>query len=302
MKIAFINGEFVPESEAKVSILDRSFQLGDGLFETIPVYKGQPFGWSEHLKRLRSGAKALEVNLPHSNSELTMIATELLHRHQATEALLRLHLSRGVGRRGYSPRGADSPTFVMTLYELPVSTPANPLRWRLGISSFRLIAGDPLGGFKTGSKLVQVLARAEVERRDCDEALLVNTDGYLVEGAGSNVFWVEGETICTPPLVLGALGGVTRAVVLQLAQKLGFAVAERKGPPSQLTTADGVFLTLSSLGLVGAVSLDNEPLRESWIVRRLQDAYRQTVAEVCGAPADSIEGGGRLKMFRPIGP
>jgi branched-chain amino acid aminotransferase len=278
--IVFLNGQFVPEAEAKVSVFDRSFLYGDGLFESVRVYAGKPFRWPQHLERLHAGAKFLGIRLPFSDAELTAAATGLLTRNALPEATLRLVLSRGVGPRGYSPKGADSPTLVMTLHPAPVVSPGQPMRWELITSSFRIPAGDRLATFKTANKLAQVLARAEAEERGADEALLLNTDGRFAEAASSNLFWIENGVICTTPLAEGLLAGVTRAFALELAGQLGLPTAERSCRLWQLQQAEGVFLTNSSLEIVPAIALDGIPLRESPLTKELHFAYqRETIKQ-----------------------
>lgn len=271
----WLNGAFLPADEARVSVFDRSFLYGDGLFETIRVYRNRPFLWAEHLARLHAGAALLRMRVPCCDSELTAAATELLSRNAQPESLVRLHLSRGVGRRGYSVRGADSPTLVLTQHPVTANDPANPIRWHLITSSFRLLAGDPLAAAKTANKLVQILAKAEAEERGADEALLQNSDGLVAEASSSNLFWFAGDTLCTAPLHAGLLAGVTRAFVLSLAGRLGWKTEELATPASSLRSADGVFLTTSSLELVPAVSLDGAPLRESPRTQQLHEAYQR---------------------------
>lgn len=274
----WLNGQFVPKTEAKVSVFDRSFLYGDGLFETVRVYAGRPFRWPQHLERLHAGAKFLGIQVPFNDEELTAAVSELVTRNALPEATLRLTLSRGVGPRGYSPRDADSPTLVVTLHPAPVVSLENPRRWKLITSSFRIPAGDRLATFKTTSKLGHVMARAEAEERDADEALLLNTDGRFVEATSSNLFWIEDGAVCTPPLADGLLAGVTRAFMLELAQQLGLPTSERACEPEQLRQAQGVFLTNSVLEIGPAISLDDVPLRESPITQRLHQTYRAVVS------------------------
>ncbi len=276
--IVFLNGQFVPEAEAKVSVFDRSFLYGDGLFEAVRIYTGKSFRWPQHLERLHAGAKFLGIRIPFTDAELTTAAAELVARNGLAEATLRLNLSRGVGPRGYSPKGADSPTLVMTLHPAPAVSPENPTRWKLITSSFRIPAGDRLATFKTANKLAQVLSRAEAEERGADEALLLNTDGRFAEAASSNLFWIENGVLCTTPLAEGLLAGVTRAFVLELAGQLGLPTAERSCRLWQLQRAEGVFLTTSTLEIVPAIALDGSPLRESRLTRELHLAYRRQVA------------------------
>lgn len=277
--IVYLNGQFVPEAEAKVSVFDRSFLYGDGLFETVRVYAGRPFLWPQHLARLREGAKFLGIRVPLSDAGLTEAATSLIGRNAMPGSLLRITLSRGVGRRGYSPKGADDPVLVMTVHPATHNDPADPVCWTLATSSFRVPAGDRLATFKTANKLAQVLARAEAEERGADEALLLNTDGRFAEAASSNLFWIERGVVCTTPLADGLLAGVTRAFVVELARGLGLPTSERGCGPGQLQEAEGVFLTTSSLEIVPATRLDGNPLRRSPIVKQLHEAYRRAVVD-----------------------
>ena len=174
--IVFLNGRFVPEEQALVSVFDRSFLYGDGLFETMRVFGGRPFRWAQHLERLERGAQFLKMSLPFPATALRGLAGELIDQNNMPEALLRVTLSRGVGNRGYSPRGAGHPSLLMSLHSAPVFDFEKPPRWRLATSSFRLPANEPLAQFKTCNKLPQILARAQADEAGADEALLLNTE------------------------------------------------------------------------------------------------------------------------------
>jgi len=276
----WINGHWKSPAEATVSVWDRGFLYGDGLFETARVHGGRLFRWAEHLDRLWAGAKFLRIRPPFSRAELTSAAEELVRRGGIPEAIVRLTISRGVGYRGYSPRGADRPTVVFTHYPAAPLDPDRPPRWRLMTSSFRIPDEDPLSRFKTANKLLQVLARAEAENYgvECDEALLLNTRGEVVETTSANVFWMEGGILRTPLLHCGALPGVTRGVLLELAASLGIPALEDTADLPRLNRADGVFLTLSSLGIVEVSHLSMRPLPLDPCVGRLWSAYRAAAA------------------------
>ncbi len=277
--IVFLNGEFVSEERAVVSVFDRSFLYGDGLFETMLVRAGKPFRWGAHLERLCKGGDFLGIKIPFGCKLLEKFAAELIARNEMPEALLRLTVSRGVGLRGYSPKGADKPIVVMTLHPAPGGSVNDPMRWKLITASFRLPAGESLAHFKTANKLAQVLARAEADTAGADEALLLNTAGFVVEGASSNLFWIRDRTVFTPPLASGILAGVTRAVTLELCQKLSLPVQEQSVSPEELRRCDGVLLTLSSLGVVEAVELDKTTLSRSPVVEQLRRAYCELLAK-----------------------
>ena len=161
----------------------------------------------------------------------------------------------------------------MTLHPAPEASGIGSGGWKLITASFRLPAGETLAHFKTANKLAQVLARAEADTAGADESLLLNTDGCVVEGASSNLFWVQSGVVCTPPMTSGVLAGVTRAVVLELCHELALPAREATVTPKVLREAEGVFLTLSTLGVMPATELDGVPLGQSPIVEKLQHAY-----------------------------
>jgi len=272
--IVFFNGQFVPEADAVVSVFDRSFQFGDGLFETLRLVQGHPFAWDAHLDRLQRGAEALRIRMPFDGAQLLGAARELAVRNNVTDGLLRITLSRGIGPRGYSPRGADQPVLVMSV-QATDPLPAAPVQWTLYTASLRLPAGAPLARWKTANKLVQIMARAEAEERGCNDALLLNDRGEVCESTCGNLFCLIGDTLATPPADSGLLPGVTRAIVLALARDLGLTVRESLLRPDDLRRADGAFLTLSSLGLVEIARLDDSPLSCSPRTKKLYERYLQ---------------------------
>ena len=276
--LIFLNGQFVPEERAVVSVFDRSFLYGDGLFETMRVFHGKPFRWQQHLERLQRGAEFLKINLPYPPEALRGFVDELIAKNKMPDALLRLTLSRGVGVRGYSPKGAEDPTLVMSLHPAPSHDVNSLPRWKLITSSHRLPANEPLAQFKTCNKLVQVLARAEADAAGADEALLLNTDGFVVEGGSSNLFWIEGDTVFTPPLVSGILPGVTRGVVFEICEKLGLKMRAANITAEKLRDADGVFVSLSSFGIVEGASLDQYALKASSLVKQIFQGYQHIIA------------------------
>ena len=271
--IVFVNGEFVPEEQAVVSVFDRSFLYGDGLFETMLVLSGKPFRWSQHLERLHRGASFLRIQVPFGPDELLRFLDHLIATNRMPHALLRLTLSRGTGLRGYSPSGADRPFLVMTLHSAPPLEPNLPVRWRLVTASGRLPAHEPLAQFKTCNKLPQILARSEADAAGAHEALLLNTNGSVVEAASSNLFWIQDGGIVTPPLAGGVLPGVTRAVVIEICQTLGLSIREDNVTVKQLLQFEGIFLSLSPIGIVEAVSLDGQTLRPSYLTGEIRKAY-----------------------------
>ena len=275
--LVFLNGAFVPEEKAVVSVFDRGFLYGDGLFETIRVFNSKPFRWQEHIERLRAGAEFLKVKLPFSLNRLRIVANKLVRENRMPDCLLRMTLTRGIGAAGYSPAKARKPTLAMALRSAPKSDGAHPPQWKLVSSSFRIVADDPLGRFKTCNKLPQILARSEADEAGADEALLSNTNGCVAEGASSNVFWVKRGTIYTPPVAAGILPGVTRSVVFELAAKLGIAIREKNIRLKDIGRMDGVFLSLTSWGIIEVTSLDGKRLKKSELTLQVRNAYDELV-------------------------
>jgi len=271
----FLNGRILPETEAVVPLNDRGFLLGDGLFETVRVANGKPFRFAQHLERLSRGADFLKIKLPFEPREIQKFAAQLIAKNDLPEAVLRLTLTRGAGARGYSPKNCGVPTLAMTLHSLPPQNPDEPLQWSLATASYRIPAGDALAAFKTTSKILNVLARAEAEEQGADEALLLNTNGEVAETAGGNIFWIYHDAVCTVPTGRGVLPGITRAVVLEICQSLGFAVNKRVIKPEHLRKAEGIFVTQSALGIIPVAAYDGQPVAPSPLVDQIASAYNE---------------------------
>ncbi|MEP6663640.1 MAG: aminotransferase class IV [Verrucomicrobiota bacterium] len=278
--IVFLNGKFVPEEEAVISVFDRSFSLSDGLYEVLPLYQGKMFLWEKHFARFETGANVLKIKIPFSQDALRDFAGQLMRQNGMSDGILRMQLSRGVGPRGYSVRGADSPAVVMSVH--PARKNSSPAR--IITSSIRIPANDPLSRFKSCNKLLHVLARMEADEVAADEALLLDPDGNVAEATSANIFWFERETVCTPPLETSALPGVTRAAVLGLCNKLGMNVVEKKIAPRDLAQRDGVFLTSVAVELWEVSDLDGKQLGRSPLTQTLREAYLDFIKESAGRP------------------
>ena len=275
----FLNGQFVTEGHAVVSINDRGFMYGDGLFETMRVFNGKPFRMAQHLERMVRGADFLRIKLPFTPKELQQFAAQLVEKNQMPDSVLRVTLTRGPGERGYTPKGAETPTMVMTLHPAPPLDPNSPPQWSLITSAYRIPASDPLSSFKTTNKLVSIMARTEAVEKGADEALITNTNGEVAETAGANLFWVYNNKICTTPTGRGVLPGLTRAVVLEICQVLALPTNKRVIKPEALKNAEGIFLTQSALGVVTIRSLNGEQVPQSPLVEKIHRAYCEMLAK-----------------------
>jgi aminodeoxychorismate lyase len=271
----FLNGKFVPEQRAVVSVFDRGFLFGDGLFEAMLVRRGEIFRWDPHIGRLQRGIDFLKLTVPWSAEELFRFSLQLIQRNRMPDALLRINISRGITARGYSPKNAIHAAVVLSMHPLPVLNGNRPPRWRVITSSFCLPANDPLTHFKTANKLPEVMARAESDAAGAHDAILLNPRGFIAEATSCNVFWVRDNVVYTTPLSSGALPGITRSVVMELCVKNNISCRQKNAKPADLRRAQGVFLTNTSMGVIEVESLDNHKLRRSPLVKKLWAAYRE---------------------------
>ncbi len=266
----YFNGKFVPDREAVVSVMDRGFLYGETLFETVRFYRRKPFLWKEHMARYTGGCEALQIERPLTGEELLRVGGESIERSGIQNGFLRLMISRGVGRRGYSIEGSEGPTFCMTVHPL---APGTRKAFRVIIATHRIYSGNPLARYKHGNKLPQILARMEADRAGADEALLLNEKGAVVEGSGSNLFWMERETLCTPPVNAGILPGTTREFVMRLARDVGIAQRAKNVSPMELRKKEGVFLTSAGLEITPVDYLNGVKLKRSPIVAKLRKQF-----------------------------
>lgn len=272
--LAWVNGRFTRSEAARISIHDRGFLYGDGVFETILIQDGQPVFWRAHLARLREGAARLKLPLDGTQDGLGAIGSELIRRNCVRAGVLRIAVSRGPGPRGYSPRAAGPPTWVLTA--VPFHPGQGPTRRavRLMTSSVRLDARQPWNAVKSANRLLQIMARAEADAAGADEALLLTQEGWVAEASAANLFWIEGSRLCTPALTCGVLPGITRQAVIEMAPQLGFRVHECRARRGRLLGADAVFLTSSLMGIRRVASLDGVLLVRSAAIRRFQVAWQ----------------------------
>lgn len=288
----FFNGRFIPAAQAQVSIFDRGWMYGDGLFETLRVANGKPFQWALHWDRLRRGAEFLQLRAPFSSAELRQAAEQLSLLNGVPDGILRLAASRGVGPRGYSPRGAETPTWVMTLGAFPTQpngpVAESPLRWRAVTSRQIRLQPGALASMKTANRLPQILARREADEAGVDEALVCDLEGHLAEASSGNVFWIRDGALHTPPIALGGLPGIARSTVCEMARSLGVMVKEVVVRPSELSEVDGMVISLSTYGVVEVVELDGIKLSCDPLSRRLWQAWENLVADETSDKSNAV--------------
>jgi D-alanine transaminase len=271
--VAFINGAFVPLAEAKVSIEDRGFQFGDGVYEVIRTYKGRPFSLDAHLARLDRSAAALELTQPYSRAEWTRHVLEGVKRAAYPEAKIYIQITRGVAPRDHAYSDDATPTAVMTVREF------HPLDRSVQATGVEAMTTEDIRwgrcDIKSVNLLANVLARQQVKQARVFEAILVN-EGLVTEGAVSNVMVVQGGTVVTAPEGPRILSGVTRAVVLDLALKGGLPIQERFVSQADLYQADEVFLTGTTVEVLAVIRIDGKIIgdgRPGPITQRLAASF-----------------------------
>jgi branched-chain amino acid aminotransferase len=247
-----LNGRLVRADEAMVAVSDRGFLYGDSIFDTMAAYSGVVFRLDEHLRRFANGAKALGIPLPHGFDGVPEKITSVLDMNHVRDGLLRMTLTRGSGPRGLSIGACQSPTFVIQCFPCP---PARiELRKRgatMAIACTRRIPSECLpSANKTGNYLNSILAFKEAEALGADEALMLNLSSDVVEGTVSNIFFVAHGSLFTPSLKCGAMPGITRAAVLEIADALGIEHWERRLPIDKLSTFSEVFYTNTGVGIM----------------------------------------------------
>lgn len=276
--VVFLNGQFMAEQQAVVPVTDRGFLYGDGLFETMRVFKGRPFRIAQHLERMVRGANFLKIEPPYTPKELQRFAAQLIEQNDLPDSVLRVTLTRGSGERGYTPKNCGAPTLFMSLHPAPPLDPSAAPRCNMITSAHRIPASDALSSFKTTNKLLQVAARLEAEAKGADEALLLNSNGEVGEAAAANLFWIYHEKVCTVPTGRGVLPGITRAVVLEICQSLGFQTNKRVIKPEGLMSGEGIFLTQSVQGIVEVIEFNGEPVPQSPMVEKIYRTYCEMLA------------------------
>jgi branched-chain amino acid aminotransferase len=284
----WLNGARVRSDEASVSVFDRSFLMGDGLFETMRASRSRVFRIDRHLARLQAGAARLRLTLPWTTTELTHAIQETLAANGLGDAAVRLTVSRGIGSPGPGLAGADTPLVVVAVRAFA----GYPRHWydpgaTAVLSTVTKNERSPLCGLKCTSYAEHILARAEAGERQADEALLLNTRGHLVEASSANLFVVIEGILYTPDLGSGCLPGITRAAVLELARRADVPIREAHLFPSLRGGWDEAFLTNSLLGVAPLSQVEGSPIRSGRpgpITLKLAEELRHLVASEDSPP------------------
>ncbi|MEM2915478.1 MAG: branched-chain-amino-acid transaminase [Candidatus Bathyarchaeia archaeon] len=244
--LVYIDGKFYSKDEAKVSVFDHGLLYGDGVFEGIKSYNGVVFKLKEHLDRLYFSAKAIMLNIPLSKEEMAETVLETLRRNDLNDAYVRLVVTRGIGDLGLDPRKCSKPTII--IIAVPLLKLYDEEKRRKGISLIiASVRRDPVDAttheIKSLNYLNSILAKIEANNVGADEALILDTHGFISEATAENIFIVKDGKIITPPASSGPLAGITANVVKSIAEKLGYTLVERSITVAELYAADEAFLT-----------------------------------------------------------
>jgi branched-chain amino acid aminotransferase len=275
--VVWVDGALVEEHEARVSPFDHGLLTGDGVFETLRVYRGEPYCWRRHYERLGRSASGMGLAIPPSEP-LRRAARQVIDANRLTDARLRITVTGGPSPLG-SERGRVTPTLILAASELPPPGPEAPVA--VVTVPWPRNERGALAGLKTISYGENVRALAVAKEAGAGEAIFANTRGELCEGTGTNVFVVTGGVLRTPPEESGCLLGVTRALILELAGRLGIDAEEATMPLSALATADEAFISSSTreLQAISAVDGNALPVAPGPVTTLLADAFRRMVAE-----------------------
>ncbi len=283
----YIDGKFVPESEAKISVFDHGFLYGDGVFEGIRAYNGKVFKLREHIDRLYDSAKAIALEIPISKEEFMKIILETLRVNNLRDAYIRPIVTRGIGDLGLDPRKCSKPTIIV------ITRPWGKLYGDLyekGLKAVTVtIRRNPIDSLPPNIKslnyLNNVLAKIEANVKGGDEAIFLDKNGYVSEGSGDNVFIVKNGLIITPPTI-NNLKGITREVVIEIIERLKLPFKEANISLYDLYTADEVFVTGTAAEIAPIVEIDGRKIgdgKPGRITKILMEEFKK-VTEVEGVP------------------
>ena len=285
--LVYVDGEFVPASEAKISVFDHGFLYGDGVFEGIRAYNGRVFKLMEHLDRLYDCAKVIKLKIPVSKEEFAEIILETLRRNRLRNAYIRPIVTRGIGDLGLDPDRCVNPSIIVItqewdrlygdLYEkglraITVAIRRNPI--------------DSLPpNIKSLNYLNNILAKIEANAKGGDEAIFLDHNGYISEGSGDNIFVVKNGAVVTPPTI-NNLRGITRTVAIELIKKLDIPFQEANIGLYDLYSADEIFVTGTAAEIAPITYIDGRVVgdgKPGELTKRLMEEFKK-LTETEGVP------------------
>lgn len=287
MKI-FIDGKFYSERDAKISVFDHGLLYGDGVFEGIRAYHGRVFKLKEHIDRLLYSAKAILLEIPMSRAQLMKATVETCRANKIRDGYIRLVVTRGVGTLGLSPNRCKKPSVIVIADKIQLYPPELYERGLdiITVPTTRNLHSALNPAIKSLNYLNNILAKIEANNAGVEEAVMLNAEGFVAECTGDNVFIVKDRALSTPPLWAGALYGITRQTVIELAETAGLKVAEPNLTRYDLFNADECFITGTAAEIVPVVKIDGRVIgngKPGAITRRLEEEYH-ALTKVSGEP------------------
>jgi branched-chain amino acid aminotransferase len=257
MKI-YINGVYLPESEAKISVFDHGLLYGDGVFEGIRFYNGRVFRLEGHLDRLWDSARAIALNMPLSREAMTAALIETVRQNELQDGYIRLIVTRGIGTLGLNPENCKSASVIIIAASIALY-PEEQYRRGLDVitcGTRRMSPASLSPQVKSLNYLNNILAKIEAMQAGAGEGLMLNEQGYVAECTGDNIFVLKRGVLVTPPISAGGLRGITRDVVIEIAREFGIPFQEPEVTRYDIYTADECFLTGTAAEIIPVISLD----------------------------------------------
>ncbi len=269
----YVDGKFYAEGDAKVSVFDHGLLYGDGIFEGIRFYNGRVFRLEEHLERLWDSARSICLEIPMSQRAMTEALLETIRQNDLREGYIRLIVTRGVGNLGLNPEQCKKPSVIIITAQIALYPEAV---YRNGLSVVTCAT-------RRTNPSALMMARIEANLANADEALTLNDEGNVAECTADNVFIVKRGQIFTPPITAGALRGITRSVVFEIAAETGIKVTEADITRHDVFIADEAFLTGTAAEIIPVVKADGRPIGTgkpgpitARMVARFREMTRQT--------------------------
>jgi len=278
MKV-FIDGKYYDGRAAKISVFDHGLLYGDGVFEGIRAYHGRVFKLREHIDRLFCSAKAILLNIPMAHAHLMHAVVEACRKNKIHDGYIRLVVTRGIGTLGLNPNRCKNPSVIIIADKIQLYPPAFYQKGMeiVTVPTTRNLHSALNPAIKSLNYLNNILAKIEANQAGCEEAVMLNAEGFVAECSGDNLFIVKKGVLLTPPLSAGALYGITRGVVMELAEEEGLTVSEPNLTRYDLFNADECFLTGTGAEIVPVVKIDGRVVgtgKPGPITRKLEEEYR----------------------------
>lgn len=280
----WLDGEFVDECDAKVSVFDHGLLYGDGCFEGIRVYNGRIFKLASHLRRLYASAESIHLKIPYTMEEIEDATREGVRLNNIVNGYIRPVVTRGKGTLGINPAQCPRPGVFIICANIQLYPPEAYEKGLKVITSTRPRVGrDALNpAIKSLNYLNNIMAKVEATQAGCHEAVMLNREGYVAECTGDNIFFVKGGKVVTPALKAGLLAGITRAFAIEICQALEVPIEERLFALDELKGADEIFLTGTAAEIVSVTEFDGAPVgngKPGEITQKLLSEFRRRTAE-----------------------